>query len=114
MLTACERGALVARLEDHVGKWREYRSHLKRIGRWPAHVDHLQRMCDERQSGMTDSFREAREYRDCIDCGERDSMRLQNKPGTITSSVPLLYACERCRASLTIPPAFSTGDARRI
>ena len=42
--------------------------------------------------------------RDCLDCGEKSGMRLQNAANVASLLIPLLYICERCHASLTIPP----------
>jgi hypothetical protein len=43
--------------------------------------------------------------RDCLDCGTKGGMRLQNVAATAPVAIPLLYICERCHAQLTIPPA---------
>jgi rubredoxin len=42
--------------------------------------------------------------RDCVDCGEKAGMQLQNvAPGT-PGNIPLLYICHRCGTQLTIAP----------
>lgn len=38
--------------------------------------------------------------RDCMDCGEKDAMHLQNPSAHFTT----LYVCVRCGTMLTIPP----------
>jgi hypothetical protein len=38
--------------------------------------------------------------RDCLDCGEKDGMKLQNPSAHFTT----LYICARCGTMLTIPP----------
>jgi uncharacterized OB-fold protein len=45
--------------------------------------------------------------RDCVDCGAKDGMRLQNVARTQTMSVPAHYICEHCGSTLTIPPPCS-------
>jgi len=45
--------------------------------------------------------------RDCIDCGHPDGMRLTNVARTQPTNIPLLYACSKCGAMLTIPPRLS-------
>jgi ribosomal protein L40E len=42
--------------------------------------------------------------RDCLDCGAKDGMMLQNVAPTVPLQIPLLYVCRRCGALLTIPP----------
>jgi len=42
--------------------------------------------------------------RDCLDCAAPNGMRLQNVVVTEPANIPLLYICEQCRTSLTIPP----------
>lgn len=42
--------------------------------------------------------------RDCLDCGGKDAMKLQNTAHTAPVNIPLLYVCQRCGAHLTIPP----------
>ena len=42
--------------------------------------------------------------RDCLDCGSRDGMRLQNVAHTAPINIPWLYICKRCGTQLTIPP----------
>lgn len=42
--------------------------------------------------------------RDCVDCGARDGMALQNVARTAPTNIPLLYVCGVCGAMLTIPP----------
>ncbi len=42
--------------------------------------------------------------RDCLDCGSRDGMRLQNVAHTVPINIPWLYICKRCGTQLTIPP----------
>jgi hypothetical protein len=42
--------------------------------------------------------------RDCLDCGLKDGMKLQNPPGLPSTRIPLLYVCARCGVMLTIPP----------
>lgn len=42
--------------------------------------------------------------RDCLDCGAKDAMKLQNTAHTAPVTIPLLYVCQRCGALLTIPP----------
>jgi hypothetical protein len=50
--------------------------------------------------------------RDCPDCGETGGMKLQNVAGTAPRNIPLMYVCESCRCTLTIPPPRSpVGDA---
>ncbi len=34
-------------------------------------------------------------------------MKLQNVAGTAPRNIPLMYVCERCRSTLTIPPPRS-------
>jgi DNA-directed RNA polymerase subunit RPC12/RpoP len=43
--------------------------------------------------------------RDCLDCGAKDGMKLQNVAHTAPISIPLLYVCQRCGTQLTVPPA---------
>lgn len=45
--------------------------------------------------------------RDCLDCGLVDGMKLQNAARTQATNIPLLYVCEACGCTLTIPPARS-------
>ena len=50
--------------------------------------------------------------RDCPDCGEKNGMKLQNVAGTAPRNIPLMYVCERCRCTMTIPPPRNPlGDA---
>ena len=55
---------------------------------------------------MSDRERPAVE-RDCLDCGTKAGMKLQNVAGTTPTSIPLLYVCVRCGTMLTIPPPHS-------
>jgi hypothetical protein len=34
--------------------------------------------------------------RDCLDCGEKDGMKLHNVAHTAPINIPLLYICQRC------------------
>jgi ribosomal protein L40E len=45
--------------------------------------------------------------RDCLDCGAKNGMRLQNVVPAPSVSVPALYVCDRCGTQLTIPPPRS-------
>ncbi len=45
--------------------------------------------------------------RDCLDCGFKDGMKLQNTAPRFPIRVPLLYICIRCGAMLTIPPSLN-------
>ena len=38
--------------------------------------------------------------RDCVDCGEKNGMKLQNPSGQFTTC----YNCVRCGTMMTIPP----------
>ena len=42
--------------------------------------------------------------RDCPDCQEPKGMRLQNIARTPPVNIPLLYVCQKCGTTLTIPP----------
>jgi hypothetical protein len=42
--------------------------------------------------------------RDCLDCGLKDGIKLQNGLGTVPTNIPLLYVCSACGTMLTIPP----------
>jgi hypothetical protein len=44
------------------------------------------------------------EARDCVDCGAKGGMKLQNVARTAPTNIPLLYVCAVCGAMLTIPP----------
>jgi len=46
-------------------------------------------------------------FRDCLDCGLRDGMKLLNVAGTRPINIPLLYVCSACGCMLTIPPPSS-------
>src|SRR5687767_9123590 len=39
--------------------------------------------------------------RDCLDCGARDGMKLQNALGTPPTNIPLLYVCSVCGCTPT-------------
>lgn len=45
--------------------------------------------------------------RDCIDCGLKGGMKLQNVANTRPTNIPLLYVCSSCGTTLTIPPPRS-------
>jgi len=45
--------------------------------------------------------------RDCLDCGVKEAMRLQNVVPAPSESVPALYICDHCGTQLTIPPPES-------
>jgi hypothetical protein len=42
--------------------------------------------------------------RDCLECGKKDAMKLQNVAGTAPVNIPLLYICDQCGVLLTVPP----------
>ena len=42
--------------------------------------------------------------RDCIDCGKKGGMKLHNVVQRQPINIPLLYVCEDCGTTLTIPP----------
>ena len=42
--------------------------------------------------------------RDCLDCGTKDGMALQNVAGTPPTNIPLFYICSKCGCTLTVPP----------
>jgi hypothetical protein len=42
--------------------------------------------------------------RECVDCGAKEGMKLQNVARTAPTNIPLLYVCTACGAMLTIPP----------
>jgi len=42
--------------------------------------------------------------RDCIDCGKKGGMKLQNVVQRQPINIPLLYVCEECATTLTVPP----------
>lgn len=42
--------------------------------------------------------------RDCPECGASDGMQLQNVARTPPTNIPLLYVCQKCGTTLTIPP----------
>ena len=42
--------------------------------------------------------------RDCIDCGKRSGMKLKNVVHREPINIPLLYVCEDCGTTLTVPP----------
>jgi DNA-directed RNA polymerase subunit RPC12/RpoP len=42
--------------------------------------------------------------RDCVDCGAKLAMKLQNVPGVQDTRIPLWYVCAVCKATLRIPP----------
>jgi DNA-directed RNA polymerase subunit RPC12/RpoP len=44
---------------------------------------------------------------DCLDCGSKDAMRLQNAEGTVPTNIPLLYICSACGCTYTVPPPRS-------
>ena len=50
--------------------------------------------------------------RDCVDCGAKEGMRLQNVARTQTTHVPLFYICVSCGSTMTIPPPRSPLDPR--
>jgi hypothetical protein len=45
--------------------------------------------------------------RDCLDCGTKDGMKLQNALGRPPTNIPLLYVCLTCGCTLTIPPPLN-------
>jgi hypothetical protein len=51
---------------------------------------------------MTDQQPSA--IRDCLECGAKGGMKLQNVALTAPVSIPLLYICQRCGTLLTVPP----------
>lgn len=42
--------------------------------------------------------------RDCPECQAPEGMELQNVTHTAPINIPLLYICESCGSTLTIPP----------
>jgi hypothetical protein len=42
--------------------------------------------------------------RDCMDCGSKGGMKLQNVVHRQPINIPLLYVCEECGITLTVPP----------
>ena len=48
--------------------------------------------------------------RDCLNCGYQNGMKLQNAAGTPPINIPLFYVCDRCGATLTIPPPRSPAS----
>jgi hypothetical protein len=50
--------------------------------------------------------------RDCLDCHAKDGMQLQNSAHSAPINIPLLYVCQRCGATLTIPPPPLTLPSR--
>ena len=50
---------------------------------------------------------------DCLDCGAKGAMRLQNAEGTVPTNIPLLYLCSECGCTYTIPPPISPVSTLR-
>jgi hypothetical protein len=50
--------------------------------------------------------------RDCLDCGAKQGMTLQNVIAAAPIGIPLLYVCKHCAAQLTVPPPLSESLGR--